>query len=145
MMKLSLPHKNATMKDSILLIVFCCISVNIIAQSKGREYTQAEKRAINVISALPEVKTLIGAYADSLPHIEVAVTEDPIEGQDYYVVKVGQRFREDGGNYFLSFYGFCVTPKTYEIRNLDVRTLTPISLKKWRARLAKEKAETITK
>lgn len=131
------------MRNIITLIHFCFLGISLSAQTGSRPYTNPEKKAIDVVSALPEVKKLFQIYADSPAHFEIIIAREPNLKLKYYWIKVGQRFSESGEDaydYFLAHYDFYVTPNTYEIKNLDVVTNTPISLKKWRSRINKSKS-----
>ncbi len=128
------------MRTIILLFYFCFQCINLEAQADSFHYTKSEQKAIDAVSALPEVKKLFQIYPDSPEHFEIMLAQSANSEIKYYWIKVGRRFTgtpDDYFEYFLADYEFYVTPKTYEVRNLDIVTNTPISLKKWRTKIKK--------
>ena len=131
------PNKKEPVVKKNLLLSYLLFSALIVsAQIQPQQQTKSEKMAIDAVNALPEVKKLFETYADSPGHFETRIVGKP-DGK-YYWIRVGQLFTGDSDDYyqaFLTHYEFYVTEKTNIVRNFDVLTNTPISLKKWRAKM----------
>ena len=107
--------------------LFVLLSCSFYAHAQTT-LAQKEDKAINVVATLPETKALIKSWNDIISHIALRIDKDPDPSFKYFWVEVGV----DSKYIYNTSYYFYVTPGTYKVQYLDVRSDSLLTLTQWR-------------
>lgn len=118
-------HCITIMSRYSLFLLTLLIAGNAHAQTT---LAQKEDKAINVVTTLPEIKALIKSWNDRISHIALRIAKDPDPSFKYFCVEVGV----DSKYIYNTSYNFYVTPGTYKVQYLDVRSDSLLTLTQWR-------------